>query len=324
VRNLKILSGGSRQKGLGHLSRVASLCSELYPQQCLLIDSDQYAVEFASRYFTNIKKVKSQEEILSSLSNGDVILADTYELDAPFWKEIKEKEVKLVLVNDIPTHDLVADLLINHAPGINQSDFKNAEIRKWALGLKYSLVRESFLAYAREGLQKEREDYCFICMGGADPFDISQKFLKLFQEEIPGIRVKMVVNNASELNSDDPRLTLSGPLSEKEIFNMIANAKIAIVPSSSLALEAIACRTPFITGHFIDNQKRLYTGLEESELAYGIGNLHDLDSVSFVNDFNLFWNSSQMQEEFIQRHKTNIDGKSIERLQGYINGILLN
>jgi UDP-2,4-diacetamido-2,4,6-trideoxy-beta-L-altropyranose hydrolase len=324
VRNLKILSGGSTQKGIGHLSRVASICSGLITNECLLIDSDQYAFEFASEYFSSIKKVRNRDEILASLSPGDVLLADTYEFSAPFWKEIKEMNVKLILVNDIPTPDLEAELLVNHAPGIKESDFLNSKITDWALGLKYSLIRDTFLANAQEEQRNEKEDYCFICMGGADPLNITAWFFNFFRNNIPGIEIKMVVNNESELYSEDPRLALSGPLNEKDIFKMIAKAKMAILPSSTLALEAIACRTPFITGYFIENQIQLYRGLLGMELAYGIGNMNDLETESFVTHFSTFWNDSELLNKITLRHKANLDGHSIERLQSSISQLLIN
>ena len=73
-------------------------------------------------------------------------------------------------------------------------------------------------------------------------------------------------------------------LSAEEMRNIFVSNDIAVLPSSTTMLEAMACGIPIIGGYFVDNQINNYNQYVEAGAIIGCGNLIELANQMKVKD----------------------------------------
>ena len=64
----------------------------------------------------------------------------------------------------------------------------------------------------------------------------------------------------------DKKVLIKQNISAQELANIMTRAKIGILPASSIAIEALACRLPILCGYFVDNQLDIYKALKNSDI----------------------------------------------------------
>lgn len=60
-------------------------------------------------------------------------------------------------------------------------------------------------------------------------------------------------------------------------MNIFNNTDLAILPTSTVCLEALACSTPVAAGYFVDNQIEDFINFSVQGLIYPLGNLVTLE-----------------------------------------------
>ena len=106
-------------------------------------------------------------------------------------------------------------------------------------------------------------DTVFINFGGEDRLNISLKVLNDLVKSKPSLKVKIVLGHSNH-HLDSIREFISKSSTEIELFvnrsasemvEIIWNCDFAVVPCSTILFEVIACKLPFITGAYVENQK---------------------------------------------------------------------
>lgn len=247
------------------------------------------------------------------LDNTDIVVTDGYWFQEKYRDGLrKEEKVKIAVIEDDGGGDYDADLIINHAPGLSQSNYITLPNTQFALGLEYALLRPEFLKAAREpAVLETNNNTVFICFGGADQNGLS---VKAAQEVLKHTthQVNLIISpnherisQANKLSSIYPkRISIFANLNAEEMVAAMTAATFGIVPSSGILYECLACRLPVISGYFAENQKQIYSGFNH---------LH-----AFVDakDFNTSSWESLFEEVENHNSKNIIDGESASR---YIN-----
>ena len=83
-----------------------------------------------------------------------------------YQQQIKDKGCKLVCIDDIHDKHYVADVVINHAPGLDKNNFSVEPYTKLCLGLDYVLLRKPFLEKPIAANKEIKYNKVFICFGG--------------------------------------------------------------------------------------------------------------------------------------------------------------
>lgn len=277
-----IRTDGGPTIGLGHLVRCQALANIL---------KDDFAISFACKEAPgpiakditdtgfDLIYLKEEADLDVIIAPGDTIVIDHYRLDSDYQLQLKNKGCKVVCIDDLHEGHFYADLIINHAPGVMPVHYNAEPYTNFALGLGYALLRPEFLEAAK--LEPSADaGRAFICFGGADPQNLVLQALKGVMDA-DGITAIDVVTGGSYQGMEalapvaaaDARVKLHSELSAAQMCTLMQRCDIAIIPSSSILIEAIACGMRILTCYYVDNQKDFHDGIK----AMGI------NSVGFVN-----------------------------------------
>jgi len=203
------------------------------------------------------------------------VVIDHYGLNTLYQQKIKESGCKLVCIDDIHEKEFYADLIINHAPGVQPNDYKAQTYTKFALGLDYVLLRPLFLKNAKKDKTSREIKTAFVCFGGSDQKNYSKKSIQdLLQfDEIETIHLVIGASNQHlelliKLFEDEKRVKIHHALNEEEILHLMNESDLSIAPASGILLELLSAKCNVISGYYVDNQKEIYSGFKSINAFY--------------------------------------------------------
>ena len=119
----------------------------------------------------------------------------------------------------------------------------------------------------------------------------------------------MYMNELAEFVIDKPGVKVIRNADEMQMKDAFACASLAIVPSSGVLFEAIACKTPVISGYYVSNQQMIYHGFRQRNAFYDAADFSEDALVSALTEA-----KASNPDELIKNHSALIDGRSGERL----------
>lgn len=261
-----IRADGGAKIGLGHLVRCIALALMLKE------DFDITFVTFAiptaisedilSSGFQWIK-IDSEDDFFEIIKPVDVVILDHYGLDSFYQKKIKHLGCKLICLDDVHNKEFFADLIINHTPGIVESDYKAQPYTKFALGIEFALIRPVFLETARQDRQIEKIETLFICFGGADVKNLISTTLNVALEFQSFKKIIIVTgaafkfkNELKQLINNNSKIDWFSAVSDENILELMLFSDLAIVPASGILLEVLSAGCKVITGIYLENQSK--------------------------------------------------------------------
>lgn len=259
------VDGGSKI-GLGHLVRCNALALMLKEDYDITFVTFPIPNDISEDLISNgfrLIKIESEEEFFDIITPVDLIILDHYELDSIYQKKIKEIGCKLICLDDLHDKKFYADLIINHTPGIVESDYKAQPYTKFALGIEYALLRPAFLEIARQHRQIEKIETLFICFGGADFKNLTSITLNVALEFQSLKKIIIVTGSSFEFKNElkllinnNSKIDWFSAVSDEEILGLMLLSDLAIVPSSGILLEILSAGCKVITGMYIENQSK--------------------------------------------------------------------
>lgn len=263
---------GSRQIGLGHFVRCISLSISLKPLFNIHFVSKQIPDGIRSellKYGMNYFSISNEEEFFSRLRNGDYVVIDGYDFNLDYQKKIKSVGCFLTCIDDLHSQKFVADLIINHSPGVSANCYNAQPNTRFALGLDYTLIRPSFMECA-DIKKKPTDSSILICFGGSDLKNLTLKAYSIVRKLPKFNKIIVITGSGYQFNVEllktinaDRRTTLLESVDEKQMADQMSKADAAIIPASGILYEAIACQTIPVSGMYTDNQKNIYTGFKK-------------------------------------------------------------
>jgi UDP-2,4-diacetamido-2,4,6-trideoxy-beta-L-altropyranose hydrolase len=315
---------GSSAIGLGHISRCCALADmlkdnfEIYfytraNAQPVIKDIKQYSTEIV-KLNNNISYNEEAAEWISVLEGNEIVVLDGYNFDTHYQQKIKEKGCKVVCIDDIYAYHFLADVVINHAPGINEKNYSTESYTKLYLGTDYVLLKKDFL---EEALKKHtcfdfKESPVLICLGGADANNVTKEVLEKIMHLFSDKKINVVVGAAyihlEELNKlikKQQYVSLHINIEPEDMLKLMQQCSIAITSASTIALEYICAKGNLYLKQTADNQKDLYNSLIKKKCAYPYELLKDQNN----------------SNEIISNQYKLIDGKSNKLLQKIFNDL---
>jgi spore coat polysaccharide biosynthesis predicted glycosyltransferase SpsG len=140
--------------------------------------------------------------------------------------------------------------------------------------------------------------YAVVCIGGADPEGLVWKVAESLIVATD-LEVKLIVGTAQQqvsaievarLQTGHPasQITALRSLNEQAMASLLSQAAFAIVPGSTVALEALCVGTPLIIGHFMADQKAFAEYIDQAGFGVSVGDLRDLSSDSLLEGLERF------------------------------------
>ena len=218
------------------------------------------------------------------LAGNEIVVLDGYYFGLKYQQAIKQKNCKLVCIDDLATNYFVADAIINHAPGIDKEIYKTEPQTKVYSGLDYSILREPF--FSNLNINANKKNDAFISLGGSDYFEITLKLvlalnslniLETLHIMCSSSFPKKMMVELEEMSSKNKSIKLYNNLSATQIVNLMDECKHAFVSASTVLLESYARGLICFAGYYTNNQMFIYNGFVKENKAIGLGNFKDFN-----------------------------------------------
>lgn len=258
--------------GYGHFIRSLALAGYLKDEfECLFSTFNPSEFEPTQYQLNEITKVctylpihaTSQTEFdrlfIERLTGKEIVVLDNYYFQTDYQRAIRDKGCKLVCIDDMHDRHLVADLVLTAVP-LQESDFSLEPYTKFLGGREHSFLREPFLNVQKRERNPTIPFKIVLAMGGADPYNLTNKILTLIEEIDSTLEVAVIAGDTVDVKCGrNVNTRIYRRLSGEEIVKLFTWADLAILPSSTICVEAFACHLPVAVGWYVDNQKESYS-----------------------------------------------------------------
>ena len=184
------------------------------------------------------------------------------------------------------------------------------------LGTEYVLLKKIFLDEALKPKSfNANNSAILICLGGADPNNITKQALEEIMNLFPEKNINVVVGaayvHASSLQKIctlNKLVSLHVNIQPEEMLLLMQQSHMAVTSASTTALEYCCVKGNLFLKLTAENQKNIYHSLIQKKCAYAFEEIKQRD---FNNDI-------------ISNQYNLIDGKSKERLLKIVNNLAKN
>lgn len=220
-------------------------------------------------------------KFLDCLSGDEIVVLDNYFYTPEYQQTIMEKGCSLVCIDDMHDKHYYADIVINHC--LNDPSLFDVEpYTRLCLGFEWALLRRPFLQKHTSAFET---GHWLVSFGGSDYYNLTDKFLTILDGK-PGVRkITAIVGDGyryPETLEKFPKVRFLRNLTAEEMCEHMVKAEYAILPSSSICIEALSCGCKIIGGYYVDNQKEFYEYLKTNNYIYPIGDLNCMDKNEIV------------------------------------------
>lgn len=209
---------------------------------------------------------------LELLRGEEIVVLDNYFFTSGYQKKIKDNGCKLVCVDDVHDKHYYADVVVNH--GLSDKSLFDVEpYTRLCLGFDYALLRKPFFTHANIN---KVEGSWFISFGGTDYLNLTEKILNLIHNDDHVKSISVVIGDAFQYKENlfnYPKATIKKNLTAEQMAHEMQKSQYAILPSSSVCIEALAGGCKVAAGYFVDNQQPYHDEWSKNSFIFGLGNI---------------------------------------------------
>ena len=318
---------GDSKMGLGHVVRSLALVDMLKSEF-----SCSFAITCPTREVLAMLKNSCDHIIeladlddatfLNCLKGNEIVIIDGYHFSSELGSKIRKRAFRLAAIEDECRDWESADMVINFGLATPALTATQNGSTRLLLGLKYLIVRSCFISSAKQERSLTTITTAFICMGGADPFNVTLKAFNACTRTSFITRINIVVGSAyvhedmvcySKLSGKNVHVYRS--ITASEMATLISTSDIALTTASSIALEACCVKTGLIIGTVADNQQNIHDNLLANGCCISIGDWRSASVEQIIDCINAIGEVSVVQT-MVNRQKDIIDGLSDQRILG--------
>ncbi|WP_052732280.1 UDP-2,4-diacetamido-2,4,6-trideoxy-beta-L-altropyranose hydrolase [Hymenobacter terrenus] len=180
------------------------------------------------------------------LSTTDVVVLDGYGFDFEYQQLVRAGSHRLVCLDDLHAFAFAADLVLNPAGGVTARDYELSPRARLLAGPAYAPLRAAFWQ-EQSAVTPASPDKILVCLGGADPRQLTQQVAANLMALSPAAEVHAVVGIAY-LNWDalqqwaahQPRLHLHRALDASALAQLMHQCGTAVLTPSTVSYEYCA------------------------------------------------------------------------------------
>jgi UDP-2,4-diacetamido-2,4,6-trideoxy-beta-L-altropyranose hydrolase len=323
MRNVYLRADGNSEIGLGHLIRCIALAQMIkndFNIHFVSRDAPSAIIQDISENGFRFTKIEQETDFLNLLNERDIIIIDHYGLDSNYQEKIKLVGCKLVCIDDLHDKPFLADLIINHAPGVKTSDYIAKSYTQFALGPKFSLIRPEFIKIALEKPKHKINNKLMVCFGGSDFNNLTCKAIEALYKNLYFDQIFIITglsfsykNQLIKLIELDDRIVWHENQNANEMLHYMQECQYVLAPASSIAYEILAAGCTWLGGYYVENQKKIYEGFKQMNCFVDLGDLNKSLQYILSN-----YNGSQ---SYILNEYNPIDGLSDLRIKSCFSNL---
>lgn len=223
---------------------------------------------------------------LEKLTGQEIVVLDNYFFSTDYQREIKAKGCQLVCIDDMHDKHYVADIVINHGCA-DVSVFDVEPYTRLCLGIEYALLRKPFLEACTAKMREQ--GHVVIAFGGSDSKNLTTKYAQILCKDDSVSKITAIVGDAFQFSNElkeIPKVQILHNLTAQQMAKLFCNVQYAVLSSSTICIEAIACHCPVYAGWYVENQKELYDYLVSEDMIFDLGYLSQLSSLNLISQVN--------------------------------------
>ena len=304
--------------GYGHFYRCFSIAEivEKNYQVNFVFNKNITSSELINAIPYPIVFINEEKDFFTYLQPGNIIVIDSYDFNEQLQNQLNELCIKLVVIDDLNNMNYDCNAVINHGVLFSEKEYKHSEKTKFYLGLDYLMVRKEFRDISIVKTQRNPLNKIvnvFICFGGSNQETLIKKTVNI----LSNLEVKRISILASNLdlkelllkNNESLHIEIYENLKPDAIINLLQNSDFAILPGSTILLEAFTVGIPIISGWFAENQRYSLEKFEKMGLIINLDNFksENYDS-NLINAIKLLKNNFSIvmhQKKHINLQKKN-------------------
>lgn len=275
--------------GMGHIQRCLALSGELKKKEAKIL--------FISKKDEAVKKRIEQEGFeLIALKNNvglaedlkhtintikahklDVVITDSYAIDEHYLTEIIKIVPLLVSIDDLAKIAFPSHIVINQNIYAKELNYRSLTGKtKFLLGPEYALLREEFSNLGKRKINEEVKNI-LITLGGADPFNLTPKILKILDRIRQDFKITVVMvpffKNISEIEKMAKEINKEAELiyDSRGMSKIMLASNLAITGGGTTLYELAATGTPTLAFCLSENQLKNIEGMAEAGTLINMG-----------------------------------------------------
>lgn len=299
--------------GYGHFIRSLALADMLkddFDCTFFTVSPSNYQIVEMNKVcnFVSLKEETKFKDFINLLSGNEIVVLDNYFFTTEFQRKIKNKGCSLVCIDDMHDKHYIADIVVNHVL-TDEKLFSVESYTKLALGLEYALLRRPFL---QPLYNNKEEGHWFVSFGGTDYDNMTAKFVELLDSSPKVKSITVVVGDSYKYRDSLElfnKIEIRKNLTANEMQREMCRAQYAVLPSSSVCIEAIACGCKIASGFFVENQRDYADYFQSQRYVLPLGNLKDYHGDIFIKEIENYnfceiGNFSTISNRYIKLFKT--------------------
>jgi UDP-2,4-diacetamido-2,4,6-trideoxy-beta-L-altropyranose hydrolase len=339
-KKIYLRTDGNIQVGLGHIYRCIALAQlldvyfeSIFITQINNTEAQRLIREAGFNVFlisqTNI--VESEvSEIKTLLTNEDILVLDGYDFGTAYQKSLKPHVRKLLIIDDEARHHMYADVVFNYSIDESEVVYSYEAGTQLCLGLKYLILRGGFLDLSRKPRKPRTVETVFVCLGGSDADDYASFIIDILEENFAFSRIILLTGAANKWADRYIERMSKGSWKNVEhlhcvdtlkLIDLLAISDLAITPSSTIALEAMAAKVPVVLGITASNQQYLCNQLVAKGCGKSLGHFDKKQPDKLIEAIE--WVMSGINAAVMQQKQSeHINGYSKERILDVFNSFI--
>jgi len=316
---------------MGHLLRSVRLAGVLSKKgvRCLFIMKDYpEGVKFVKNVGYTVDLLNpaiSEEEEASYVVSHAIQLGALLYIDIRFSikrliEEANKEYIPTVVYEDVCGEDILPTVLINPTlTAQKEKGYENRENTELLLGIDY-LVLDPFIEdYARSSFTP-RINKLFLCFGGADPCNISNRILKILLAKKDEYQITLILGPSFKYHSDIKKTVRYMDFDKRvkvisncdDLYSILSTTDAAITAGGTIVYESISLNIPTFVLPSIDYEAVNMTPMIDAGLISGIKkDIANVEDVILEKKIDCFINEADSRKKLF-------DKVSLEHLSGGI------
>jgi UDP-2,4-diacetamido-2,4,6-trideoxy-beta-L-altropyranose hydrolase len=317
----------SKDIGIGHLMRCLALSEELIRRKhnCFFlskVDNNELInrIEKNNIIYHKIPSnfsLQADLEMLLKISNEndiDWVITDHYGITSQYIKEIKNKNLRVLSIDDSAQIHYYSDIIVNQNIGAEKLVYSSEKYSKFLLGTKYIILRDELLQRNKRPM-KNKVEKILVMFGGADPDNVTLKILKMLETLNENIQFLIVAGPANQFNNyilnylKNCKMDIKYLRNQKKMSEVYLQSDVAISAGGTSCYELAYFGIPSIIISIADNQIKVAQELENRNISLYLGRKNEIKSKKLLNNIKLLINNNLIRQNMSDNAKKLIDGK---------------